>query len=269
MSLRGIEVLVRKASVDPEFRSALLDQRAAAARIIGLVLEPAEEALLAAVPASQLEAIIARTVVPQEHRRTFLGQAAAAMIAALGAMAVPASAQVLQGIGPDRPPVAMGGGGMGGVRADLPPGAIGGGGIRPEGPQKPVGPVKPGDPPAPTAIERRVVAIVARRFKVQQKDVTRETSLTIDLRAEPADLVKLKAELEKEFKLKIPGKEFKNLRTVGQLAAYFERTVQPPPNPAANAPRSSPYSGGWGMGGMGADRPRKPPSGGTFGNRPN
>lgn len=81
---RGIEVLVKKASVDADFRQALLDERAGAADRIGLALEPAEVMMLRAVPAAQLKAIIARTSVPQEHRRAFLGKAAVAMLAALG-----------------------------------------------------------------------------------------------------------------------------------------------------------------------------------------
>lgn len=40
--------------------------------------------MLQAAPAQQLEAVIARTVVPRQHRRVFLGKAAAAMLAALG-----------------------------------------------------------------------------------------------------------------------------------------------------------------------------------------
>ncbi len=40
--------------------------------------------MLRAAPAEQLEAVIDRTVVPREHRRVFLGKAAAAMLAALG-----------------------------------------------------------------------------------------------------------------------------------------------------------------------------------------
>lgn len=84
---RGIEVLVKKAAVDAEFKALLLSRRAAAAEAIGLTLQPAEAAMLAVAPAEQLEAIIARTSVPQEHRRAFLGWAAAAMLAALGALA--------------------------------------------------------------------------------------------------------------------------------------------------------------------------------------
>lgn len=84
---RGVEVLVRKASVDPDFKRLLLSDRAEAAREIDLALNAAEAAMLAAVPAEQLEAIIARTTVPREHRRAFLGTAAAAMISAVGLIA--------------------------------------------------------------------------------------------------------------------------------------------------------------------------------------
>ncbi len=81
---RGIEVLVKKAAVDPPFRTLLLERRAGAADAIGLTLTPAEAAMLAAVPAGQLEAIIDGTVVPESNRRAFMGAAAAAMLAALG-----------------------------------------------------------------------------------------------------------------------------------------------------------------------------------------
>jgi hypothetical protein len=95
---RGIEVLVKKAAVDPEFKAVLLGQRAEAAGAIGLALDPAEAMMLRAVPAAQLEAIIARTEVAQEHRRAFLGSAAAVMLAALG-LATPGCG----GIRPDQP----------------------------------------------------------------------------------------------------------------------------------------------------------------------
>jgi hypothetical protein len=55
---QGIHVFVRKAVVDAEFRALLLARRAEAAKEIDLKLSPAEEMLLAAVPAAQVEAII-------------------------------------------------------------------------------------------------------------------------------------------------------------------------------------------------------------------
>jgi hypothetical protein len=115
---RGIEVLVKKASVDPDFKGLLLERRAAAAETIGLALDAAEVMMLAAVPAAQLEAIVARTSVPQEHRRTFLGHAAAAMLAAIGFATVGCGTEgppVTDGIRPDQPPVTDG------IRPDPPP----------------------------------------------------------------------------------------------------------------------------------------------------
>jgi hypothetical protein len=79
----GIEVLIKKASVDPSFRGRLLEKRAEAAREIGLELSPAEVAAINAVPPAQLEQIIASTRVPEMQRRAFLGQVGAAMLAAL------------------------------------------------------------------------------------------------------------------------------------------------------------------------------------------
>jgi len=89
---RGVEVLIKKASVDPWFKALLLSQRAAAAEAIGLVLAPAEVALLNFIPVGQLEAVIANTKVEPSKVPAFLGRAAAVMLVALGAST--ASAQV-------------------------------------------------------------------------------------------------------------------------------------------------------------------------------
>jgi len=85
---RGIEVLVKKASVDPAFRALLLRVRAEAAKEIGLTLSAAETAMLAVIPAAQLEAVVDRTHVDASRRPAFLGKAAAVMLVALGANAI-------------------------------------------------------------------------------------------------------------------------------------------------------------------------------------
>ena len=96
---RGIEVLIKKASVDGEFKQLLLDQRDAAAETIGLKLDPSEVFMLRAAAAEQLEAVIAQTRIPVKQRRAFLTNAAAVMLAALGV----ASSGCILGIRPDRP----------------------------------------------------------------------------------------------------------------------------------------------------------------------
>jgi hypothetical protein len=82
---RGVEVLVKKAAVDPAFKKTLLEKRAGAADAIALTLSAAEEAMLEAVPEAQLRAIIGNTKVSPGLRPAFLCAAAGAMLAALGA----------------------------------------------------------------------------------------------------------------------------------------------------------------------------------------
>jgi hypothetical protein len=99
-------VLVSKAAVDAAFRKVLLDKRADAAERIGLKLSAAESAMLRAIPGQQLEAVIDRTRVAPENRRAFLGNAAAVMLAVLGATGE-AALGYTRGIRPDHPPGAL------------------------------------------------------------------------------------------------------------------------------------------------------------------
>ncbi len=133
---RGIEVLLKKAAVDPVFRDLLLTRRAEAADEIGLTLDPAEVMMLGAVPAAQLETIIAGTTVPQEHRRAFLGKAAAAMLAAVGVIGAGCGREEVKGTRPD--------GGTKGSRPDRIPAPTGSAPDRP--PEKPQPPAEGADP---------------------------------------------------------------------------------------------------------------------------
>jgi hypothetical protein len=102
---RGIEVLVKKAAVDPAFKAILLDRRASAAGKIGLELGPAEAMMLAAAPRDQLEAVIDNMHVPEEHRRAFLGKVAAVMLAAIATAVTgcpPPQRPATKGIRPER-----------------------------------------------------------------------------------------------------------------------------------------------------------------------
>ena len=100
---RGIEVLVKKASVDAGFRAMLLSSRSKAAGEIGLELDASEAAILDLVPAAQLSAIIASTRVDPLKKAAFLGKAAAVMLVALGASQAVAQVVVRDGIRKDVP----------------------------------------------------------------------------------------------------------------------------------------------------------------------
>jgi hypothetical protein len=140
---RGIEVLVKKASVDTAFRALLLEKRSEAAKEIDLALEPSESMMLNAVPEAQLQTIIERTPVDPKHRAAFLGKVAAVMLLALGVGMAgcdrleptrgtqpdrsTSSDNMTKGIQPDRPPIAEP---TEGIRPDRPPMSVDGG-IRP------------------------------------------------------------------------------------------------------------------------------------------
>ncbi len=80
----GIEILLKKAKVDPEFKIKLLKERAAVAALIFMQLEPEEEAILNSIPEEQLSQMVDRTEVKEEIKSAFEKYAAAVMIAALG-----------------------------------------------------------------------------------------------------------------------------------------------------------------------------------------
>ncbi len=84
----GIEVLVKKASVDPEFRELLLKKRAEAAKEIDLDLTEAERIMLSSIPDEQLRKIIANTKVKPEHLNIFQGTAGKLMVAAAAGLIV-------------------------------------------------------------------------------------------------------------------------------------------------------------------------------------
>ena len=84
---RGVEVLIKKASVDPVFRKLLLAKRAGAADAIGLKLEPAEVAMINSIPAAHLKATIRSVKVPSSQRAAFLGWDALIMLAVLAVAA--------------------------------------------------------------------------------------------------------------------------------------------------------------------------------------
>jgi hypothetical protein len=81
---RGIEVLLKKAAVDPEFRELLLTKRSVAADAIGLRLDPIEATMLNMAPAEQLALVIGQTRVDPAVKPVLLGKVAAAMLLALG-----------------------------------------------------------------------------------------------------------------------------------------------------------------------------------------
>ena len=215
---RGIEILLKKASVDPGFKNLLLARRVEAAETIGLTLEPSEVLMLQSAPADQLEAVIDQTRVPQEHRRVFLGHAAAAMLAALG--------------------VAGLGSGSDASEKFLPPPA----GVPPTPPPPPDIPKSP----TPEQIEQYVITTIARRLGIDREKVTRDASLVEDLKASEIQLNGLKRQLERDLAIKLGGEDFfAKVKTVGDLIKAVQAAVKdrPEPKPDDDAEASHHHQG--------------------------
>jgi hypothetical protein len=104
----GLERLLRLAATDAAFAAELVKRRAAVAGVAGVELTRNEAAILAAIPAAQLEAMIARVPPPAPPRRDFLQMAAASAVVALGGAALASCdgcpMTMTRGVQPDLPP---------------------------------------------------------------------------------------------------------------------------------------------------------------------
>ena len=80
----GMEVLIKKAAVDPPFEARLMEQRSSVAAEVQLELTPAEKTMIDSIPAAQLESIIANTKVNSKLIPILLTGTAAAILIALG-----------------------------------------------------------------------------------------------------------------------------------------------------------------------------------------
>ena len=74
-----------------------------------------------------------------------------------------------------------------------------------------------------TAVQERVIDIVAEQLGVEREKVTPETSFVNDLGADSLDTVELVMELEEEFEINIPDEEAEKIQTVGQAIEYITK----------------------------------------------
>jgi hypothetical protein len=85
---RGIEILLKKAKVDPRFRKLLLQDPVAASRSIELSLEDSEKKILLNTPGEVIEKMVESSFVPKHHVSTFMNARAAAMLSLVLATSV-------------------------------------------------------------------------------------------------------------------------------------------------------------------------------------
>jgi acyl carrier protein len=74
-----------------------------------------------------------------------------------------------------------------------------------------------------SAVQDRVIDIVAEQLGVDKEKVTPDTSFVNDLGADSLDTVELVMELEEEFDINIPDEEAEKIQTVGQAIQFIEK----------------------------------------------
>lgn len=70
-------------------------------------------------------------------------------------------------------------------------------------------------------IEQTIKTIVSDHFHVEDGQLTADTHFVNDLGADSLDAVDLLMQLEDKFDITTPDEDTDNLRTVGDMTAYF------------------------------------------------
>ena len=64
------------------------------------------------------------------------------------------------------------------------------------------------------------------QFGVNESEITYDTSLVDDLRADSLDLVELVMAIEQEFDIEIPDEDAESIKTVGDAVNYIKEHAQ-------------------------------------------
>ena len=74
-----------------------------------------------------------------------------------------------------------------------------------------------------SAIEPRVIEIVAEELSVEKDKIRRETTFIQDLGADSLDIIELVMALEEEFDINIPDDQAEKITTVGEAIDHIEK----------------------------------------------
>lgn len=65
--------------------------------------------------------------------------------------------------------------------------------------------------------------VIAKQLKINEEDITPDSKLVDDLKADSLDIVELVMELEEKYGLEIPDEDMPNLQTVQNVVDYIEK----------------------------------------------
>ncbi len=75
-------------------------------------------------------------------------------------------------------------------------------------------------------IYKKIKAIIATQFNIDEDEITKETSFKDTLNADSLDLVELIMALEDEFGLEVEDDDMENIKTVGDAVEYITNALE-------------------------------------------
>ena len=71
-------------------------------------------------------------------------------------------------------------------------------------------------------IEEKVIEIVSEQLDTPIEEITKESRIIDDLKADSLDVVDLVMEFEDEFGITIPDEDYERIQSVGDAVSYIE-----------------------------------------------
>lgn len=71
----------------------------------------------------------------------------------------------------------------------------------------------------------KIKKILAEQLGADEEEMTSETRIAEDLRADSMDVVELLMSIEDEFEVEIPDEEIENLKTIGDVVEYIQNNI--------------------------------------------
>jgi acyl carrier protein len=87
-------------------------------------------------------------------------------------------------------------------------------------------------------LEAEVLKIIADELDTEPEKLLPAASLTEDLHADSLALINIVMQIEESFNINVPEKDWRALRTIGDILAYVERT-----SAAQESGKETPQSG--------------------------
>lgn len=75
-------------------------------------------------------------------------------------------------------------------------------------------------------IYKKIKAIIATQFNIDEDEITKDTSFKDTLNADSLDLVELVMALEDEFGLEVEDEDMENIKTVGDAVEYITNALE-------------------------------------------